>query len=354
MTRKKVVMKVVVLDNEGPESKNDNAQESTVAFAEECGLGEKIGIEFFRRISNIDDIWGDFHKIKKDPTYSSGHTLKVILPFLKAMGATSVKLYKFARKSLLVVPNIDKVLKNLKRKYNVWMISTSYDWFIVAFCDETGFDYARVYCTKVDKFDEIPISEGETILLRHFIEEVANMPVIEYDQKTGEVIPEHQKYYDRITNFIWETVYNMPVGEFLRNVHPVGQTQKREALEKICKKLRVPLENVMYVGDSQTDVQCVEFLKGKGLSMMFNGKGKVFQISDIMYIGEDARAIEEVADRFFKIGRSATIEYYTEIINAAKCGGIIGSVTPENAKQLESLSIQKRKEFRGVHIGELT
>ena len=343
----------VIVDNEGPCTQNDNAQEATVALAKECGLGEEIGIQFYKRISVIDDIWGDFHKILKDPTYSSGHTLKVMLAFFKAMGATSLWLYGFAKKSLRVVPNIGNVLANLSQKYNVWMISTSYEWFIAAFCDQVGFDFSKVYCTKVERFDEIQMTEEETILLRHFMEEVSQMPVIEYDKETGEVIPEHQKYYDRITKFIWEIVYNLPVGEFLRTVHPVGQTQKREAMEEICQKFKVPLEKVMYIGDSQTDVQCVQHIHGLGLSMMFNGKGRVCHFSDIMYIGENASAIEEVADLFAERGRTGVILYYTPPQNA-KLGGLLATVNLKNIEELEILSVKKRKEFRGVHIGELT
>lgn len=338
---------------EGPQVLNDNAFEATVALAKQCGLGEKIGTDFFQRMSVIDDIWGDFHRISKDPTYSSGHTLKVVLPFFKAMGATFLWLYGFAQKSLRVVPNIDTVLATLSRKYNVRMISTSYDWFVAAFCDQVGFDLTKVYCTRVERFDEIQINEEEAILLRHFMEEVAQIPVIEYNKETGEVIPEHQKYYERITKFIWETVYSMSVGEFLRTVQPVGQTQKREAMEGICRKFNVLPEKRMYIGDSQTDVQCVQYIKGKGLSLMFNGKGKVCDDSDIMYIGEDARAIKEVADLFAERGREGVIQHYTPP-RQAKCGGLLAAVTPQNLEEFKELSIKKRKEFRGVHIGELT
>lgn len=33
---------------------------------------------------------------------------------------------------------------------------------------------------------------------------------------------------------------------------------------------------------------------------------------------------------------------------------MLAAVTPENIGWLEELSVEKRKEFRGVHIGELT
>lgn len=368
-------MKLLVLDNEGAQSLNDNAQETLVAVAalyplwdkvmpeiiivpsekeEEMALGEIIGVRFFQRTSNIDDIWGDFGKVADiDPTYSSGHTLKVILPFLKAMGANSQWMKDFALQSLRLMPNINQVLASLSKKYNVWMISTSYEFFIQAFCQVVGFDFAKADCTFVERFDEIPITGEEQQMLLAFMKEVATMPLIEYDEKTGRVKLEHRDYYFRFTDFVWKTVYNMPVGELLRVVHPVGQAQKREAVERKIQELQIPPEEVMGVGDSQTDVQWVELLEEKGLSMMFNGKGRVFSKSDIAYIGEDARAIEEVADRFAKQGRQGVIDHYA-FPRKAKRGGMLATITPENAKNLEVMSVKKRKEFRGVHIGELT
>ncbi|MBZ9572472.1 hypothetical protein KJA15_04020 [Patescibacteria group bacterium] len=343
----------VFLDNEGPCTLNDNAQENTVALAKHCGLGEQIGTDFYKRLSVIDDIWGDFHKIAKDPSYSSGHTLKVILPFYKAMGATSQWLYSFAKKNIRVVPHIGEVLAILNNRYNVWQVSTSYEFFIWAFCDLVGFNFNRVHCTFVERFNGIPITKEESEILLDFMKEVAQMPIIEYDKETGEVISEHKTYYERFTNFIWETVYNMPIGKLLRIVHPVGQTQKREAMVKILQKFNASKEKVFYVGDSQTDVQCVQYLKGAGITMMFNGKGKVCNNSDIMYIGENARAIGEVVDLFAEHGRRAVIKYYTPP-REAKYGGLLAAVTPKNIAELKEISVKKRKEFRGVHIGELT
>lgn len=342
----------IFLDNEGPQTLNDNAQENTVALAKKSGLSEQVGVDFYKRLSNIDDIWGDFHRIAQDPTYSSGHTLKVVLPFYKAMGATSQWLYNFAKSSLRVVPGISEVLSVLSRKYNLWQISTSYEFFIRAFCDLVGFNFTRARCTFVREFDEISITKEESAKLLAFMEEVAKMPVIEYDEKTGEVIKEHQAYYERFTNFVWEVVYNMPVGKLLQVVHPVGQTQKREAVEEICQEFEVLKKKVMYVGDSQTDVQCVEWLQGIGLTMMFNGKGRVCSKSDIMYIGEDARIIDPVTNLFAERGRQGVIDFYMS--PKITIGGEISAVTQENIQELEERSVKKRKEFRGVHIGELT
>lgn len=341
-----------VSDIEGPQVLNDNAQEIAVAFARQCGLGEEVGRAFYARMSNIDDIWGDFYRIPQDPAYSSGHTLKVVLPFFRAMGATEQGLVDFSGQSLRVVPHIKETLANLQTNYNVWMISTSYSWFVQAFCDRVGFDINQAHCTFVKEFDRVQMTGQDSLILLNFMEEVAEMPLIEYDGKTGVVIPKHQSYYDRITSFVWDTVYKMPVGAFLRDVHPVGQAQKRQALEDVCRTFNVPKKRVMYIGDSQTDVQIVEWLKGEGLSVMFNGKGQVFALSDIAYIGEDARAINWIANTFSESGRNGALNWYK--IRRSVPGSLIEVITPENVESLEAQSLRKRKQFRGVAIGELS
>ncbi len=343
----------VFLDNEGPLTLNDNAYETTVALAKKCGLGKEIGDAFYKRMSNIDDIWGDFHRILKDPTYSSGHTLKVILPFFKAMEANYNWLYEFARNNVRAMPFVKDTLQNLNQKYEVWQISTSYEFFIKAFCSLIEFDFERTRCTYVKEFDEIPINRNESNIILDFMKEVADMPIVEYNEKTGGVIPKHQKYYNRFTSFVWKDIYSMPAGKLLRSVHPIGQAQKRDNVAEICKQYNISLENAVYVGDSQTDVQCIQLLNNKGLTMMFNGKGKVCDNSDIMYIGEDARAIEEIVDLFTAEGRQAVLNYYNPACKA-KFGGLLATVTFYNIDKLKDLSVKKRKKIRGVNIGELT
>jgi energy-converting hydrogenase A subunit R len=275
-----------------------------------------------------------------------------VLPFFKAMGATLPWLYDFAKKSIKVVPNIAEVVRSLDNKYSVRQISTSYDFFIEAYCNLIGFDLRKSVCTRIPLFDPIPISREDSEVLKSFMRLVASWPIIQYDQKTGEVYPLSSHAYNAITGFIWEFVYHLPVGTLLQTIHPIGQQQKREALISIVQKHEIPREKIFYVGDSQTDVGCAQYLKDEGLTMMFNGKGKVCDESDLMYIGEDARAIEEVADLFAQHGREWVIGHYTP--QRKVLGGIIAAVTPQNLEELKDMSSKKRKEFRGVSIGELT
>jgi len=366
---------LIILDVEGPCLFNDNAYEILIALAkkyrfwsriaphivitplpEEEGmtLGEIIASRFYRRLSNIDDIWGDFGKVAAiDPGYSSGHTVKIALAFDKALGGTVKWMYEFAKESIRAMPGIVETLANLERKYVVWMVSTSYSFFIQAFCDLVGFDFARAYCTSVPEFDEIPISQRESRLLLRFMKEVAAMPVIKYDEKTGDVIDEHRIYYERFTDFIWHTLYKMPVGKLLRVVQPVGQAQKREAVEEIQRKVGIPKKRIIGYGDSQTDFQVAKWLNEEGLMVMINGKGKVCDESHIMYIGERAEVMEEIADLFAQKGQRSVVCHYAQP-REANYGGKIATVTPDSVEELKKESVKQRKRVRGVHIGSLS
>ncbi|MEM2819977.1 MAG: hypothetical protein QXF31_02230, partial [Candidatus Bathyarchaeia archaeon] len=86
------MMRIFVTDCEGPVSKNDNA------FELSSWLIPK-GDRFFTLISRYDDVLAD---IVKRPGYKAGDTLKLIVPFLKAYGATNGLMKKFSMETLLL------------------------------------------------------------------------------------------------------------------------------------------------------------------------------------------------------------------------------------------------------------
>ena len=347
----------VDLDVEGPLVRNDNAFELTVALARLCGLGAAVGRKFFEAISNIDDLWGDFALVADiDRTYSAGHTLKVILPFLRAMvavaGVGDSWLYGFSRRSLRVVPHTGEVLRFLNGAYKTGLISTSYDFFVRAFCDAVGFPFDRATCTVVGDFERVSVPIGHQKHLLALMKEVASMPLVEFD-KEGCVYEDSRQYAERLKEIVWRGVYGTQVGHhFLTAVHPVGQAQKRDALERHLRNCDIPRERAVYVGDSQTDVKCVELLADQGLSVMVNGKGRVCDRSQLMYIGRDARAMRLAVSTFAQRGRQGTIAAFTpgQIVN----GGLMAAVTPENLPFLKAVSEGYRISFRGVAIGGLS
>ena len=143
--------RIFVTDCEGPISKNDNAFELTSAFVPE---GDKI----FALISKYDDVLAD---VVKKPGYKAGDTLRLILPFLKAYGATNKKIKEYSSKNILLVPGARDTLQLVNSLMPSFIVSTSYEQYISSLCQQTSFPYDNTYCTRLN-MDKYEIDEVET------------------------------------------------------------------------------------------------------------------------------------------------------------------------------------------------
>ncbi|MCW4054456.1 MAG: hypothetical protein NWE84_06010, partial [Candidatus Bathyarchaeota archaeon] len=142
--------RVFISDCEGPISKNDNAFELAAHFIPQ-------GDNFFTLISRYDDILAD---IVKKPGYKAGDTLKLILPFLKAYGATNQGMTEYSSKNVLLVPGAKHMLQFVKTVMPSFIVSTSYEQYMHALCSLIDFPFENVYCTRLD-LDKYKLEEKE-------------------------------------------------------------------------------------------------------------------------------------------------------------------------------------------------
>ncbi len=152
-----------VSDCEGPLSVNDNAFELSGKYIDD---GEK----FFQIVSRYDDILAD--EIKR-PGYNAGGTLKLILPFLKAYGATNEDITRFSEETILLVPGARDTLQFVYCTMPSFIVSTSYQQYIQALCNLTGFPFENTYSTLLD-MDKYSLTPREETRLMELREDVLN------------------------------------------------------------------------------------------------------------------------------------------------------------------------------------
>ena len=93
------------------------------------------------------------------------------------------------------------------------------------------------------------------------------------------------------------------------DVVTVGGEQKAEAIRDITKRLGTELENVMYVGDSITDVEAFKLVRvNKGLTVSFNGNGYAVQNAEVVVESESNLVTAAIADLFCKLGKKQTLK----------------------------------------------
>jgi energy-converting hydrogenase A subunit R len=357
--------RVFVSDCEGPISKNDNAFELAENFIPN-------GDKFFTNISLYDDVLADsLHK----PGYNAGSTLKLILPFFKAYGITDSQMEDFSAKNIILIANSKTTLNHIQKIVDSFIVSTSYEHYIKALCKAVDFPYKNTYCTKV-KLDKCPITPQEKERLRDLAQEIAQMPliVIPSNAKTVEDFSSRdQAIIQRLDEIFWGLIPNMFVGKFLIDVVTVGGEQKAEAIRNATTRLGVELGEVMYVGDSITDVEAFKLVRDNGgLTVSFNGNGYAVKNAEVAVQSESNLVTAVLVDLFCKLGKAKTLKtlcsWDYENLKKNKVDEAllkqlstlypdalpkVQIVTAKNTESLIKESSAFRKKVRGVAIGRL-
>jgi len=355
---------VFITDCEGPISKNDNAFELTCHFIPD-------GDRFFTLISRYDDIQAD---IIKRPGYKPGDTLKLILPFLKAYGATNEKMKAYSSQNILLVLGADETLRFVQKIMPSFIVSTSYEHYIEALCDVIGFPKENAYGTKVN-IDEYVLCEKEIKRLKELRKEISEMPMLDIPEgaTTFKDLPmKVQQAVERLDEIFWDEISQMKAGRILREINPVGGFEKANAVKEIVERTGSDLSNVIYFGDSITDIDPFRLIrKGGGLTVSFNGNQYAIREAEIAVMSHNTLIISILADLFRKIGKEGIIrlaeEWSLSLLKEIcepsllmKLQNIsmdkaprVERITPENMSRLIRESTDFRKTVRGEAIGRL-
>ncbi|MBW2057657.1 MAG: hypothetical protein JRJ26_09215 [Deltaproteobacteria bacterium] len=290
-----------VTDCEGPISLNDNAQELSAHF---IPRGER----FFAIVSRYDDFLAD---VVEKPGYKAGDTLKLILPFLIAFGASNEAVRNYSRSHISLVPGATETLRFVGKRMASFIISTSYEPYIEALCEVVGFPMERAFSTEVD-FDRYPLDPEEGAWLRQTAEELAGMEMLQWPGHaggSGDLAAEHRRVLRQLDRIFWQAIPRMRIGRILNEVNPVGGAEKARALVRSLEGTGHDLADVMYVGDSITDTEALRLVKDRGgLAVSFNGNGYAVRSAQICCMSKDARIIAFLAEAFNREGRDGALD----------------------------------------------
>ena len=357
--------RIFISDCEGPISKNDNAFELTSYFVPD-------GDRFFALISKYDDVLAD---VVKKPGYKAGDTLRLILPFLRAYGATNEKIKEYSSRNILLVPGARDTLRFVKDIMPSFIVSTSYEQYISSLCNLLGFPYDNVYCTKLD-IDKYEMDEKEVATLRKIREEISAMEMMEIPENARSVDDFSQRDQEtirRLDEIFWEEIPRMESGRMLEEVNPVGGYEKAKAVQDIVKKLDSRLDNVMYVGDSITDVLPFQLVrKNRGLTISFNGNEYAIREAEIAVLSGNTIVTSVLAEAFSRFGK----DHVMKLVEEWNPSGLekycaapmlrerifelypktlpqVEIITTDNRERLKKESSAFRKTVRGEAIGKL-
>jgi energy-converting hydrogenase A subunit R len=352
-------------DCEGPISKNDNAQELAAHFVPQ-------GEYFFAIVSKYDDFLAD---VIEKPGYKAGDTLKLILPFLAAFGANNEAIRAYSRSHIVLVHGASETLRFVQDRMASFIISTSYEPYMQALCDAVDFPVDHVFCTRLD-MDRYSLESGEKSWLRKTAADIAQMEMLAWHEDTqsaADLPKTHGQTLKRLDRIFWEDIPTMKIGRVLEEIVPVGGAEKARSVLKSLEGTGLGLKDVIYVGDSITDVQALDLVRKQGgLAISFNGNRYAIRSSEVCCMSNDSRVIAILADAFNREGRDGALHLVSSWpspdaqgfsidpslvnwLNALSPADFprIEMVTDANRMDLTRASEDFRKQVRGVEIGAL-
>ncbi len=347
-------MRQICIDCEGPLTRNDNALEVSEYFIPQGG-------RFFSLISRYDDFLADIAKRKG---YKAGTTLSLILPFLKAYGATNQGIREYSASHLLLIAGAKETLSHLNQKMPTFIISTSYQPYIEALCDFVGFPLQNTYSTFLD-LDRYQISFEETRKLKALLQEILKLPLIDLSgvRKKEDLLPSTRRTISRLEEVFQEEIPSLECGKIIKETRPIGGMEKAKAVVDSLKGREI--SQVMYVGDSITDVEALRLVsEGGGVSISFNGNSYAVKVAQIACISPHILPLEILGEVFREGGKEAVLklakkwpqslkEKLRKKLSTISPYPRVEILTHENLERLTKESEKMRKEVRGEAVGSL-
>ena len=275
--------KSFITDCEGPLTLNDNAFELCAYYIEK-------GDELFKILSLYDDYLVD---VVKKEGYKAGNTLKLILPFFVLENINNKDLIDFSKNNIYAVRDSKFLLKYLTGAMNTYIVSTSYGQYIEALSNYMEFPFENTYYTNVD-VDALSLNDEELSKMTDYKIQILNNP-------------EDYELFDKI---FFEEIPKMSIYKIINEVEVVGGLGKKLAIDNIIEKDKIDINQILYIGDSITDVEPLQFVHDNdGVSISFNGNEYPLKVAEIAIVSPSAIATAVIANIYSDHDKDKVLQF---------------------------------------------
>lgn len=290
-------MYTAAFDLEGPLSPQDNAYEVMQL------------IENGRALFEVISAYDDYLALQGRQDYEPGDTLKLIVPFL-LVGETTESDIKRVSKRAKTVSGAKKLITWLQDdRWDVHIISTSYEQHAHSVASRLGVDWEKVHCTRfpLDSFVEI-LGKSEKELIKSVEGEILSF----HGNSGYEKSTSFKELADRLDSFFFDQVPRTSMKTIFEQISVVGGERKVHALMRAIGD-EADLQHTAVVGDSITDHKMLQKVRRScGLSVVFNGNDYALPYGNVAMACFDIRPMYPVFSAFREGGLDAAFDVAAE------------------------------------------
>ena len=300
MERTGAAKRIFISDCEGPITRNNIAAEMMAHFV-------PSGSRVFEVISKYDEALAN---LQKDRDYAAGNTHKLVLPFLMAYDVDNQVMEEFCASHLVLHLGSKTTLDHVRDISRAFIVSTTYEHYIRAFCKQTGFPLENTYCTKLN-LEDIKINNKEKLKLKSFAWEIAGMPIIKIPSNATSLHDLTKKEHEtvkQLDKIFWKEISGMHCKKIFSDVTIAAGNEKEQIVREITATFSAPMEDVMYVGDSRADAKALRLVRdGGGFAVSMNGNADAIRSAQVAVLSANGLAVPVLADIFLRLGKAEAL-----------------------------------------------
>jgi len=192
------------------------------------------------------------------------------------------------------------LLEYLKEALNTYIVSTSYGQYIEAVSNYMEVPFENTFYTNVN-VDELELTSEEREKIMEF----------------KAMILENPDDYDLFDDIFFKQITQMGIYDKIKDVEVVGGQGKKLAIDKIIERDAINEKEILYIGDSITDVEPLAFAReNDGVSISFNGNEYPLKVAEIAIVSPSAIATAVVTNVYAENDKDKVLKFIEDYNNS--------------------------------------
>lgn len=273
-----------------------------------CSRFIRDGTHFYDLIERYDALTA--YVLSREEA-SAGNTVKWVVPFLRANGASDYLVGQAYRETLELMPGAAEAFRYISSMLPTFVTTSMYRHGWMAVSEMLGNPICDVYCSDME-LDQMNYGRTEARKIRDMCSRITKLriPRTVYELNVPmEVDPADVDILRTVDEVLQKDLAELPAMGLMESVSAVTSHKKAYQLLDIRKRTGIDLDSTMYIGGEDTDFQCLDLVRdASGVAVSFNGTDFAVRGCNIAVMSKDATVGAVLAALFYDRGIEAILD----------------------------------------------